>query len=249
MKGFFLNADFKKGKHVLSKKRKPYLKKICRVARIEVWLVDGEYIRKNICEDFVNYDHHFHLPLIPRNEFWISKDTAEDEVIFYIIRMFAEHRFISSGATYNEASGRAAAIERRERGKSELVKKIENSCGGKEKPLKKVYRCLIKKYGNGIAVWLVSGDLVRSLIYTDFAGGGHDRVYHFIPENQVWIDDDIRPEERKFIILHEIHERSLMSRGMNYPHAHKEATEVEDFFRHHPRNIGRAIYGEVRKQN
>jgi hypothetical protein len=40
-----------------------------------VWLVDGEFIRKNISEDFVNYDQHYHLNVIPEDEFWIDKES------------------------------------------------------------------------------------------------------------------------------------------------------------------------------
>jgi hypothetical protein len=73
-------------------------------------------------------------------------------------------------------------------------------------------------------------------------------VYHFIPEDEIWIDDDISQRERKFIILHEMHERNLMEKGMDYPSAHRSATEIEDFCRHHTDKLDEAIKGEIIKQ-
>jgi hypothetical protein len=117
-----------------------------------------------------------------------------------------------------------------------------------EKVLRKVRRKVLRSYSGKVKVWVVDGMLVRSLFLTDFGGGGHDLVYTFIPGNEVWIDSDISPRERKFIVLHELHERNLMSRGMSYEDAHRSATSVEDFFRHRPKATFRTIKREIKKQ-
>ena len=57
---------------------------------------------------------------------------------------------------------------------------------------------LWKKLKGGLSVWIVNGRLVRSVFDIDFTAGGHDYVYEFVPENEVWIDDSI--EEPKEVI-------------------------------------------------
>ncbi len=237
------------GRVRLDKGKKPYIRKICRTSEIEVWLVDGTYIRKNICEDFVNYEHHCNLPLIPKNEFWIAKGAAADEIEHYIDRMLAERWFIESGDSRAEADRKARIIERRERGKAEMMKKlgISGNRGRYERIAKMVHKRRAGCDGH-IRIWVVRGKLVRDLLYLDFGGGGHDKVFHFIPENEIWLDDGIPARERKFILLHELHERRLMAGGKKYKPAHRSATIAEDFFRHHPKDIAEAIRDEMRKQ-
>lgn len=54
--------------------------------------------------------------------------------------------------------------------------------------------------------------------------------------------------DRKFILLHELHERALMTKGKDYPHGHAKATAVEDYYRHHPKGIDKAIKKELAGQ-
>lgn len=244
---FFVNEKFRKGKIKLAKGGKPYIKKLCRISEVDVWLVNGAYIRDNICEDFVNFDHHYHLRLIPKNEFWIAKEAKHDETRFYIDRMLAERRMIAAGASYEKANARAELIERAERSKSRMMKRMGRKKLHRQDIISRIHRKTLYR-SNGLKVWLVNGELVRDFFMTDYAGGGHDRVYHFIPEGEVWIDDDIPPADRKFIIIHELHERALMAEGKDYPHSHEKATEVEDYFRHHPKRIGKTIEAEIIKQ-
>ena len=63
---------------------------------------------------------------------------------------------------------------------------------------KEVHERLWKKLENGVSVWIVSGRLVRSLFDIDFTAGGHDYVYEFVPENEIWIDNDIVEAERGY---------------------------------------------------
>jgi len=237
------------GKAGADKSKKPYIRKIRDITEVSVWLVDGKYVRKNICEDFVNYDHHYHLSFIPKNEFWIAAGTEPMEIEFYIYRMLAERRFVSDGMNYNEASQKAAEIERHERAKSELVRKIGSRRSDTKEIIIRIHKRLLKKYSGMVKIWIVDGELVRSLLYVDFGGGGHDRVYDFIPEGEMWIDDSVPENDRKFIMLHELHERSLMTMGLDYPHSHKGATKMEDFFRHHPEKLGKAIRDEMKLQD
>jgi hypothetical protein len=226
--------------------KKPYIKKLMNFAGFDVWVVDGEYIRKNISEDFVNYDQHFHLNFIPKNEFWIEKNNIHNETKFYIDHLFIESRLMASGKNYETAYLEAAKFEKKERAKSECMKNIDKS--DKKHLLGKVKEKLWKACSKKIKVYIVNGELVRDLFFIDFADGGHDKVYSFIPEAEIWIDDDIIHEkERKFILLHEMHERNCMAKGATYSEGHASATEIEDFCRKHPKETDKFIKKEMLK--
>jgi hypothetical protein len=248
MNDVFLCEDFRNGKIKLRNNRDLYIRKLTKVGRFTVWIVNGEYVRKNICEDFVNYDGHHHLPFIPKNEFWIANEASPGEERFYIERMIMEIRFMESGMKYRDAAEKAALFEKLERSKSRAAMALAGPKSHREELLQKVRKKLLKTFSGKVNVWLVNGELVRDIFMPDFGGGGHDLVYHYIPFNEIWIDDDIASRERKFIILHEIHERNLMARGMKYPAAHQSATELEDFFRHNPKKLPVAIRRELGRQ-
>jgi Mn-dependent DtxR family transcriptional regulator len=94
-------------------------------------------------------------------------------------------------------------------------------------------------------VWVIRGDLVRDFYFIDFTEGGHDKVYHFVPEKEVWLDDDLNPRERKFVLLHELHERHLMSQGWPYHKAHRSASEIEHYCRIHLQEIDKKLRIEI----
>ncbi|MGA2480817.1 MAG: hypothetical protein ABSG63_18890, partial [Spirochaetia bacterium] len=98
-----------------------------------------------------------------------------------------------------------------------------------------------KTLESGITVWIVNGRLVRSTFDIDFTEGGHDKVYEFVPANEVWIDDAIIEQERGYVLLHELHERNQMSTGMPYSQAHAESSKIEFRCRHHPDELHDAL--------
>ncbi len=115
-----------------------------------------------------------------------------------------------------------------------------------EKPMRAalVHARLWKALGNGVQVWFVKGRLVRSCYDVEFTEGGHDYVYEFVPENEVWIDDDIHEDERGFVLFHELHERNLMAKGMDYDTAHEAASRLERRYRNHPAELHEALAQE-----
>jgi hypothetical protein len=78
----------------------------------------------------------------------------------------------------------------------------------------------------------------------DFTEGGHDHVYEFVPENEVWIDNDLEEAERPYVLLHELHERNLMSKGWTYSRAHEDSSRIEYHCRHHPNELHEALAKE-----
>lgn len=107
-----------------------------------------------------------------------------------------------------------------------------------------VHEGLWKKLENGLTVWIVNGRLVRSVFDIDFTAGGHDHVYEFVPEKEIWIDDAIIEQERSYILLHELHERNRMSEGWPYSKAHAESSRLEYRCRHHPDELHDALAAE-----
>jgi hypothetical protein len=221
----------------------PYLRKGEVRGDIQVWIVDGAYLRGHIDEEFTNFGQHYRYPYIPEKEFWIDAEAEDDEQTFFIEHLLVEHRLMAKGASYAEAITEADRVERRERRRAGDVRKVTRR--GKELPdPKAAHERLWKTLENGTQVWIVNGRLVRSVFDIDFTAGGHDHVYEFVPQGQVWIDGDIEEKERGFVLLHELHERNRMAEGMPYSKAHNESSRLEFRCRHHPDELHDALAAE-----
>ena len=221
----------------------PYVQQIGNRGDLKVWVVDGIYIRGHIDEEFTNFGQHYRYSYIPEDEFWIDRAVKQDETQFFIDHLLVEHRLMAKGMSYEEALVKADQAERRERRRAGDLRLV--TCHGKELPKGvQVHERLWKKLENGLTIWIVSGRLVRSVFDVDFTAGGHDHVYEFVPENEVWIDDDIEEEERPYVLLHELHERNRMVKGWPYSKAHAESSELEYRCRHHPDELHEALTAE-----
>ena len=221
----------------------PYLKVIEQRGDLKVWVVDGAYVRGHIDEEFTNYGQHYRFNYIPKGELWLDREAAQDETQFFIDHLLAEHRLMAKGAPYEKAIVEADRIERKERrsaGDFRLLRKRGHALPDAER----VHKRLWKQLENGVGVWIVSGRLVRSVFDVDFTEGGHDYVYEFVPENEVWIDDDIEEEERGYVLVHELHERYLMAKGQPYSKAHADSSRIEYHCRHHPDELHEALATE-----
>ena len=221
----------------------PYLNKIDQRGDIQIWIVDGAYIRGHIDEEFTNFGQHYRFPYIPTMEFWIDKEDEHDEHRFFIDHLLVEHELMAKGMPYEEAITKADVAERRERRRAGDIKKVDHAGQSLPDPVT-VEESLWKKLESGLSVWIVNGRLVRSAFDIDFTAGGHDHVYEFIPSNTVWIDDAIQEDERGFVLLHELHERNQMEKGLDYDKAHAESSRLEFRCRHHPDELHDALAAE-----
>ena len=150
---------------------------------------------------------------------------------------------MAKGMPYDKALEAADRVERKERRRAGDLKRMTHR--GKELPDgRDVHVRLWKKLESEIAVWIVNGRLVRSAFDIDFTAGGHDYVYEFVPENEVWIDDDIEEQERGYVLLHELHERNRMAAGAPYSKAHEDSSRIEYHARHHPDELHDALAAE-----
>lgn len=245
--------------------RKPYLNFYKEVNGFKVWIVDGKYVRDEIDEEFTNFGQHYLFNFIPEDEFWIDREDEEGEIDYYIDHLIVENRLMKRGVDAHNAYEKADRVEKRERSKNLILKRGLDIKTDKKEILRRVHKKLLKKYSGEVKIWVVDGELVRDFFFIDFTEGGHDKVYPFIPKNEVWIDDDVGPKEIKFILLHELHERNLMEKGWIYSldekreiitdrnkeakihkGAHEDAAEVEYHCRKHPKEIDEYLKKEIR---
>lgn len=202
---------------------------------IKVWIVDGEYVRTFMDEEFTNFGQHFRFPFIPENEFWLDKEAADDESTYFVEHLRVEWKLMRNGAAYPEAIVKADLVERelRRKDKASDIQKVIDPETKLIDP-ERFHLKLIKALDNGLNVWLVDGRLIRTFLHIDFTQGGHEYVYEFVPHNEIWIDNDIQWHEWKFVILHEINEYNLMKKGWNYTRAHENSSALELHCRNNP---------------
>lgn len=73
---------------------------------------------------------------------------------------------------------------------------------------------------------MVDGYLVRKSIYPDFGFSGNDLAYHFIPQQEIWIDGQVSCEETEYSISLEMMERKLMEEGKSYSDSYETAVAL-----------------------
>jgi len=199
----------------------PRIRLLSEIGNLSVYEVAGDIIRADKRgRDFTNFGHHYTYTFIPASELWIDHEAHPDEAPFFIRHMLVERRLMGSGAPRDEAMDLADRAERDER-----VRAMGRRRG--EAPVEHPKIRMIGRLRSGVEVWLVDGKAIRDTLYTDFTEGGNWLVYGWIPEGEIWIDNDVVPSERVFVLLHELAESLLMGRGMGYDKAHSIATRVE----------------------
>jgi hypothetical protein len=222
---------------------KIYLRKVEEIAGLLVWIVDGGYVRGHLDKEFARFGQHFRLPYIPLNELWLDRSTKENELRYRIDHLLTERRLMAKGTPYAKASEAGRREERKERRRAgeagRLPDKARKLPAGRDVRLR-----LWKQMESGVAVWIVNGRLVRSVFDLDYAAGGHDYVYEFVPENEIWIDDEVEEQDRGFVLLHELHERNRMALGWPYSRAHAESSRIEYRCRQHPSELDDKLAAE-----
>ena len=83
--------------------KNPKIKLLCKIGGLEVWEVDGLWVRKNLDEDFTNFGQHYRFKFIPKNELWIEKEVSEDEFNFYITHLLVERKMMENNMKYEDA--------------------------------------------------------------------------------------------------------------------------------------------------
>lgn len=167
-------------------------------------IVDGWKIRNTVDTDFSGWGTHADYPYIPLGEIWLDKFLKpERKLILDLIK-----------------------LERSMRGKSfRLIRaKAKKTLTLPKKSKPKILKT--EKHGKYKVVY-VDGSQVRSQDDPYYILGGHDLVYPYIPKNEIWIDTCSDDREWKYTLVHEMHERELMGKGMAYDNAHDFALAME----------------------
>lgn len=214
--------------------------KIGKRGNIGIWIVDGKKIRDELDIEFTNFGQHYRFSYIPENEFWLDREASPNEKNYFIDHLLVEWKMMKEGIIYTDAIIAADETELKERSRGEHAKRTLDTKSRLE--LKDIH---IKLYGvaGELNVWIVNGKTIRSNFNIDYTEGGHDLVYDFVPENEVWLDDDLKDEEKPYVLLHELKERASMKSGYSYEDAHygtKEnigASEIEWEARHNPEKL------------
>ncbi len=220
----------------------PYLRRLEERGRLAIWVVDGDYVRKNVNEEFSNFGHHWTIAQIPPGEIWLDEEGHPDEQRFFVRHALVERKLMERGKSYEVARVEADKIERELRSRAGDLARARH--GKEEVKPEAMHSRLWKACPGGVHVWFVNGRLVRSVYDIEFTEGGHDYVYEFVPPNEVWIDDDLHEDERGFVLFHELHERNLMAKGMEYDAAHADSSRLERHYRNHPAALHEALIQE-----
>jgi hypothetical protein len=235
--------------------KKPYIRKIGKFSGYDVFYVDGIWVRKNLEREFTTYADHIKYNFIPKKEFWIEEEFAKKEWKYYVKYFIAKIKYLQEGNDLKKSIFLANIIEQKERDKSKIIQKLKKST--KEEQIKSIHKKFLKEYSNdSIKVWIVKGFLVRSLYFLDFSSGGHDKVYTFIPKNEIWIDDSMNPSDIKYLLIHELHERYHMNQGLYYDFenqksndAHALAHKLEEECRNSPEKVDYVLKQEIKNNS
>lgn len=210
---------------------------------LKIWIVDGSAIRKNIFNEFIYGGNDERYPFVPLNEIWIDNSISSEEFETTLAHEINERNLmLKFGMTYFDAHDSSLMLElsmRRKFMKESLEHEaklpevapidFDSTQEIEDLPdlikLKNIYRIPLKEIG-GVNIWVVDGYAVRRDIYPDFGFSGNDFAYHFIPENEIWIDGAISCEETEYSIALELKEREEMKKGKSYDDAYIEALKV-----------------------
>ena len=220
----------------------PYVRRLEERGHLGIWIVDGDYVRKNVDEEFSNFGHHWTIEEIPENEVWLDEESHPDGQRFCLGHVLVERKLMQRGKSYEQARVVADNIERELRSRAGDLARARH--GDEQVKPEAMHERLWKALPSGLHVWFVDGRLVRSCYDIEFTEGGHDYVYEFVPMNEIWIDDDIHEDERGFVLFHELHERNLMAKGMDYDSAHADSSRLERHYRNHPPGLHEALIQE-----
>ncbi len=186
----------------------------------KIIFVDGFSIRNiNPDLDIINWRRRRDkepINMIPKGQLWIDIRFA-DEKAFLLNLYKAEKAYKAKhGPNYSVKNLR-----------QELIR---NLTWDGIPPSQSVYTVRTQRKGK-LLIRFVNGGIIRQWIDPWFLLGGHDKVYGYISDGEVWIDEKQDPREVKYTLIHEIRERWLMCRGYSYNEAHEMSTEYEKSLR------------------
>ena len=170
--------------------------------------------------------------IIPKNEIWIEDDVEDCEIQALVAGRLYELKCLAKGMSADKAY--KLSLKREQKYRNAVEASEHEPSAHNDSAAEKIY---VKKYGyikdEDITVWLVDGEEVREHYKHDFLEGGHGYVYKWVPNNEIWIENQTHLEEVPVLILHEYVERILMKYyKIKYDRAHEIAAKTEFNHRH-----------------
>ncbi len=86
-----------------------------KVQGLDVWIVDGTRIRRDIYGDFCFGGHGLKYPFVPRNEIWLEGGMSVTQVRFTLVHELAERKLMAAGKSYADAYELALIVQLEER--------------------------------------------------------------------------------------------------------------------------------------
>jgi hypothetical protein len=135
-------------------------KTIFSINGINVNLVDGEYVRNHISDEFIGGGNHHAYPYVHENEYWIEEVNARDEKKFtfftLIHEMWEEEYMQEFGMEYLEAHEFANMIEQRCRNAMIDVDIDSTTADG----MRTLLRTCSQRIGGKVGEWLAGKYMV-----------------------------------------------------------------------------------------
>ncbi len=220
-----------------------------KIDSLEIYIVNGELVRREIFSDFIFGGNEQRYPFIPRNEIWIDDAISSKEYITTLHHEINEMILMRNlDMTYIQAHDSSLMLE------VKMRNDFYNECIEHEKSLpevfvtdtdslkqipwipdkiklKNIYLQKREVISNKYTVWLVDGDKVRREIYPDFGFDGDHFDYNFIPINEIWIDANISCAEYLYTLAIEVNSVEMLSANEDYNNAEKKAKELNEQLR------------------
>ena len=94
---------------------------------LEVWIVDGAKVRRELYTDFLFGGNDQRYKFIPEDEIWIDNSISVEELEFTIIHEITEREFMKQGMSYAKAHELATQEELRARiNKTESIDELKD---------------------------------------------------------------------------------------------------------------------------
>ncbi len=182
---------------------------------------DEEFGNFALAEDFEN--------LIPEGEVWISEKTFPQEGLFFIADALTRLKELERGVAEDKAYTAGLDAEQALREKVNGMKQRAGHSAKHTPPeLYQYHYITLPDVKAPVEVWVIDGNLARTLYKTDYTEGGHGYVYSWCPRTQIWIDCGVDDREIPFILAHEYLESRLMrDEGLGYDPAHEICSKME----------------------
>lgn len=209
----------------------PYVRPYGNYEDLDVQLVDGKWIRDFLDGEFNNWGQPEQKKYIPAGELWIEASADPGEIEYFIGTAYREYQGMRSGEAYSIAHDAALAVEELQR-----YADVAQTANIRQELLNE---------DASVEVWLVDGRAVRDQLDADFNQGANWCAKKYVPEAEIWIDEDEAEAEYGFIELHERHEAHAMIAGHDYPSAHRLASERELEARRKPELLPQMLRDET----